>query len=238
MADRVILILAGGRATRMGGGDKPLRLLAGQPILAHVITRMEGPGRRLVLNANGDAGRLAGFGLPVIADAMPDYPGPLAGILAGLDWAAAHSDARHIITVPGDCPFLPQDLVERLEAAVCDETPLSCAASGGRAHPVIGLWPLEHVSTRRAPVDRETMRHSIEQGSDFIKTKRSPGLRADLREALLAGERKIDRFTARFGCAQIEWPVAPHDPFFNINTLDDLEEAEAIAALAEAAPSD
>jgi len=195
-----VVILAGGRATRMGGGDKPLKVLRGVPILSHVLARVARDGRALVLNANGDPDRFAPFGLPVVADAESDFPGPLAGILAGLDWAAARGMAGDVLSVPGDCPFIPHDLGERLEEArQAAGVPLACAGSGGWTHPVIGLWPVS--------------------------------LREELRTAMAAGERKIDRFTARFGCATAEWPVEPFDPFFNVNTPDELSEAERLAAL-------
>ena len=195
-----VVILAGGRATRMGGGDKPLKVLRGVPILSHVLARVARDGRGLVLNANGDPDRFAPFGLPVVADAEGDFPGPLAGILAGLDWAAARGMAGDVLSVPGDCPFIPHDLGERLEEArQAAGVPLACAGSGGWTHPVIGLWPVS--------------------------------LREELRTAMAAGERKIDRFTARFGCATAEWPVEPFDPFFNVNTPDELSEAERLAAL-------
>jgi len=195
-----VVILAGGRATRMGGGDKPLKVLRGVPILSHVLARVARDGRALVLNANGDPDRFAPFGLPVVADAESDFPGPLAGILAGLDWAAARGMAGDVLSVPGDCPFIPHDLGARLEEArQAAGVPLACAGSGGWTHPVIGLWPVS--------------------------------LREELRTAMAAGERKIDRFTARFGCATAEWPVEPFDPFFNVNTPDELSEAERLAAL-------
>ena len=198
-----VVILAGGRATRMGGGDKPLRSLQNVPILAHVIARVARSGHQLVINANGDPSRFAPFGLPVIADAMSDFPGPLAGILAGLDWAAAQGHTTDVMSVPGDCPFIPHDLAERLDAVRKSAgLPLACAGSGGWTHPVIGLWPLT--------------------------------LREALREALASGERKIDRFTGRFGCATAEWLSLPHDPFFNVNTPEDLLEAEAMLQRAQA----
>jgi molybdenum cofactor guanylyltransferase len=198
-----IVILAGGKATRMGGGDKPLKVVAGEPILAHVIQRTGAATRKTVLNANGDAARFSAFPFPVVADAIADYPGPLAGILAGLDWAAEQGGITDMLSLPGDCPFIPVDLLERLEEARrTARLPLACAGSGGWTHPVIGLWPVS--------------------------------LREDLRTALLAGERKIDRFTARFGCATAEWSVDPIDPFFNVNTPEELAEAERIAATLEA----
>ena len=192
------LVLAGGLARRMGGGDKPLRPLAGRPLLAHVIARIAPQVDGLVLNANGDAARFAAFTLPIVPDPLPDHPGPLAGILAGLDWAAEHRpEVTTILSVPGDSPFLPEDLAARLEAArAAAGTPMACAASGGWTHPPIGLWPV--------------------------------ALRGELRAALLAGERKIDRWTARFGCASAAWPDQPRDPFFNANTPEELAEAEAL----------
>ena len=196
---RAIVVLAGGKATRMGGGDKPLKEIAGRTILSRVIERL-GNDAPIVLNANADLSRFAGFELPVVADARGDFPGPLAGILAGLDWAAAHTTATDVLSVPGDCPFIPLDLAARLDAArKATGLPLACAGSGGWTHPVIGLWPVS--------------------------------IREELRAALDSGERKIDRFTARFGCATAEWPIAGYDPFFNVNTPDDLIEAESLAPL-------
>ncbi len=195
------LLLAGGLARRMGGGDKPLRTIAGRSILAHVIERLAPQCDGLVVNANGDPARFAGYGLPVVADSVPDFAGPLAGILAGLDWMAAHRPENEwLVSVAADTPFIPDDLVARLHAArEAQGVPLACAASGGWTHPVIGLWPVR--------------------------------LRADLRHALtVEDERKIDRWTARHGCASAEWPVTPVDPFFNANKPEDLDEAERLFA--------
>ncbi len=195
------LLLAGGLARRMGGGDKPLRTIGGATILTRVIERLAPQCDGLALNANGDPGRFAAFGLPVLADGVEGHPGPLAGILAGLEWAAAHRpDIRHVVSVAADTPFIPRDLVQRLvEAAAEAGTALACAASGGWTHPVIGLWPVS--------------------------------IAGALREALtLENERKIDRFTARFGCASAAWPHEPVDPFFNANTPEDLAEAERLLA--------
>lgn len=197
------VVLAGGRATRMGGGDKPLLDIGGRSILARVLDRIARPDMPLVLNANEDPARFARFGLPVVADAIPDYAGPLAGILAGLDWAAANTGAELLLSVPGDCPFIPRDLAARLlEARATAGTPFACAASGGWTHPVIGLWPL--------------------------------AMREALRLALAEGERKIDRFTGRFGCATTEWPIDLCDPFFNVNTPEERAEADRLAPLVEA----
>ncbi len=192
------VVLAGGRARRMGGGDKPLRVLGGRPLLAHVLDRLAPQVALTILNANGDPGRFAGFGLPVVGDGMADFPGPLAGILAALDWAAVERpDLPLVLSAPGDSPFLPHDLRERLLAARAEaRTPLACAASGGHTHPPIGLWEV--------------------------------GLRHDLRTALQEGERKIDRWTQRHGCAAAIWPTEPHDPFFNTNTPEELAEAERL----------
>ena len=198
MSDVLAVVLAGGLARRMGGGDKPLRLLGGRPLLAHVIDRVAPQVAGIILNANGDPARFAAFGLPVVADPLPDYPGPLAGVLAALDWAAAERPGvATVLSVPGDGPFLPADLVARLMAALrAAGVPMACAASGGWTHPPIALWPV--------------------------------ALRGALRAALLAGEKKIDRWTARFGCASAEWPAVPVDPFFNANAPADLAAAEAL----------
>lgn len=207
-ADTLGIVLAGGLARRMGGGDKPMRLLGARPMLDHVIARLAPQVAAMVLNANGDPARFAPYALPVVADGLPDHPGPLAGILAALDWAAAHRpDLPWIVSVPGDSPFIPRGLVARLHAARQEAgVPLACARSDGQAHPPIGLWPV--------------------------------ALREDLRAALLAGERKIDRWTARHGCAHADWPTDPVDPFFNANAPEDLAEAESLLARLQSADRD
>jgi molybdopterin-guanine dinucleotide biosynthesis protein A len=137
----VAVLLAGGLATRMGGGDKPLRLLGGAPLLSHVIARIRPQVQALAVAANGDPARFAAWGLPVIADPVPGCPGPLAGVLAGMRWAAAIG-AADLLSVPADTPFLPANLVERLEAARrAGGSPIACAASNGRRHPTVALWP-------------------------------------------------------------------------------------------------
>src|SRR5262245_16660469 len=137
------LLLAGGQSRRMGGGDKCLRLLGGETILARIIARVGPQVRRLVLNANGDPARFASYKLPVVADSVEGFAGPLAGVLAGLDWAAANApDCPWVASVPTDAPFLPPDLVDRLLAAVEQGADMACAASGGQPHPVVGLWPV------------------------------------------------------------------------------------------------
>jgi molybdopterin-guanine dinucleotide biosynthesis protein A len=196
------LLLAGGLARRMGGGDKPMREIGGRTILERVIARLQPQCDGLVLNANGDPARFARFGLPVIPDTIENFPGPLAGILAGLDWAAANRpDAAWILSAAADCPFLPRDLVARLHRARMENgAQLAVAASGGQSHPVIGLW--------------------------------SVALREQLRHALVVEDiRKIDRWTARYSLATVTWPTEPLDPFFNANTVDDIAEAERLAIL-------
>ena len=138
------VILAGGLSRRMGGGDKSLRTLNGKPLILHVIERLGGQAGPVALNANGDASRFSPFGLPVIPDATTDFAGPLAGVLAGLRWAAeAAPDARFIVSAACDTPFFPSDLVEKLLASTAATYPcIALAASGGNAHPVFGLWPV------------------------------------------------------------------------------------------------
>lgn len=196
------VILAGGRARRLGGGDKPLCLLTGQTrIIDQVIARIAPQLGALAINANGDKARLAGFGLPVLPDSLADHPGPLAGVLAAMDWAAARG-ASSVITVAGDTPFLPRDLVARLCAAAPGGGVVLAAspdAEGAlRRHPTCGLWP---VALRE-------------------------GLRADLG----AGMRKVALWADRQGAAAVAFPAQPVDPFFNINTAEDLARARAILA--------
>ena len=132
------VLLAGGRSSRMGGGDKGLLPLGGRPLLAHVADRAQAQVDRLVLNANGDPARFAALGLEVAPDTVPDFAGPLAGVLAALEWARDRApDARFVVSFPADSPFLPRDLASRLLGL---GAPLARARSGGRAHPAAGLW--------------------------------------------------------------------------------------------------
>jgi molybdopterin-guanine dinucleotide biosynthesis protein A len=181
-----------------------MRQIGGRTILERVIARLKPQCDSLILNANGDPARFASFNLPVIADSVADFPGPLAGILAALDWAAAvRPDVAWILSAAADCPFLPRDLVARLHEARADEdAQLAVAASGGQSHPVIGLW--------------------------------SVALREELRHALVKEDiRKIDRWTARYKLATVNWPSTPLDPFFNANSMDDIAQAERLAELDE-----
>lgn len=204
------VILAGGTSSRMGGGDKVLLDLNGQPLLAHALARLAPQVGALAISANGDPVRFAGFGLPVLADSVPGHPGPLAGVLAAMDWAAGLG-ATSVLTAAGDTPFPPTDLAARLQAAAGpqglalaadhdaghdashDADPESAGAL--RLHPTFGLWPVH--------------------------------LRDDLRAAIAAGLRRPRQWAARHqaGTALFSGP----EPFFNINTPDDL--ARAAAAL-------
>lgn len=193
------LVLAGGQARRMGGGDKGLSVLGGRPILLRIVDRLRPQVRSLALNANGDPERLSNFGLPILPDDIADFAGPLAGVLAGLDWAATHApDCPWLLSVPCDAPFIPLDLARRLYAA-CDghRAELAVAASAGRAHPVVGLWPVR--------------------------------LRHNLRRAIVEeGARKVDEWAAQYRLATVEFPFDDVDPFFNLNRPEDLVEAERL----------
>ena len=197
------VILAGGRSQRMGGGDKCLRLLAGQPILAHVIAQFAPQVSQLVISANDDPERFADFGLPVIGDVVADHAGPLAGVHAGLDWTRGHRpEASLIATVAADSPFFPHDLVLRLAAKREEENgSLAVARSTDGLHPVFGLWALTLEDT--------------------------------LLRALRDGERKVADWVASQGGVAVDFPPLmlagrTVDPFFNINQPDDLAEAEQL----------
>ena len=195
------LVLAGGLARRMGGGDKARIRVGGTTILARVLTCLKPQCERIIINANGDPARFVDTGLPAVADSVPDFAGPLAGILAGLDWAAAHApEIDWLLSVPGDCPFLPKNLLQRLhQARLAAGTPLACARSGEWRHPVVALW--------------------------------SVALREDLRRALIEEDlHKIEIWTGRHGIAIADWPAEPVDPFFNVNTPEDAARAEALSA--------
>lgn len=193
-------ILAGGLARRMGGGDKGLIELAGRPVLDHVIDRFGAQVGSVILNANGDPDRFAGYGLPVMADTVEGFAGPLAGVLAGLSWAAENApDAEWVATAATDTPFFPTDFVGRLLAAIQHQgADMACAASDGRNHPVFGLWPVR--------------------------------LKDDLHSALVDEDiRKVDLWTARHKLVAVEFTASGFDPFFNVNRPDDVPEAERIA---------
>jgi molybdopterin-guanine dinucleotide biosynthesis protein A len=193
------VLLAGGQARRMGGGDKCLRHLANRPILEHVIDRMRPQVGDLLLNANGDPVRFAEFGLDVAADVVDGFAGPLAGILTGMEWARSHHPAcPWILTIATDTPFLPNDLAAKLiDAVQTEKAELACARSNGRSHPVFGLWPVRLADAlRRAMIDEDI--------------------------------RKVDRFTSRYRLVEVEFSSLPYDPFFNTNRPEDLVEAERL----------
>lgn len=197
------VILAGGLARRMGGGDKGMLMLNGQTLLARVVERLEPQVAEMALNANGDAVRFANFGLPVIADSIEGFAGPLAGVLAGLDWAAEQS-ATHIVTAAADTPFFPPDLVPQLLlAAETAQVEIALAATphpqkGMLRHPTFGLWPV--------------------------------ALRDDLRAALQDGLRKVVQWTDKHGAVTAPFLPTKFDPFFNVNTPEDMKVAEALIA--------
>jgi molybdopterin-guanine dinucleotide biosynthesis protein A len=197
------VLLAGGRSRRMGGGDKGLLELAGRPMLGHVASRLAPQVGSIIINANGDPARFAAFGLPVVADTVGGFAGPLAGVLAGIRWSVAHTPAaRWIVTAAGDAPLLPADLVAKFVSAVADDPgAIALAQSRGELHPVIGLWPV--------------------------------ALADDLEAQLGAGVRKVLDWTNRHGTVPVPFPPARMcgidiDPFFNANTPQELDQLRAM----------
>lgn len=204
------LLLAGGRARRLGGGDKCLKRIGGNTLLELVLARATPQVAYLLINAGGDPGRFQRFGPPVVADVIGGFQGPLAGILTGLEWATGNlPQCRFVATFATDTPFLPVDLVARLQQAVkLEGADLALAASAGRTHPVFGLWPVH--------------------------------LAAPLRQAMIGeGMRKVDAWTARYRVATVPFPTGDGDPFFNVNVPEDLAKAEArvTAAAATSCPA-
>lgn len=205
------LLLAGGKSRRMseafaeGRGDKGLLDIAGKPMLGHVIERLSPQVGAMVINANGDPERFAAFRLPVVADTIEGFAGPLAGILAGLRWSQANApEATHVVSVSTDAPFLPGDLVAKLQTALANAPgAIALARSEDTLHPVIGLWPV--------------------------------ALADDLEEALRAGTRKVLAWTDRYGTVPVDFPLIRLqdrvvDPFFNANTPDELAQARELLA--------
>lgn len=203
------VLLAGGQSRRMGGGDKGLLPLAGQTMLAHVIERLAPQVGAMVINANGDPQRFETFGLPVVADTIAGFAGPLAGVLAGMRWSLAQAPQRRwIVTAPGDAPLIPSTLVARLLAALdSGGGSIALARSHGELHPVIGLWPV--------------------------------ALAADLEAALSQGVRKVLDWSDRHGTVAVDFPPArlagvEIDPFFNANTPQELDALRRLFAQAAA----
>ncbi len=203
--DRIVgCILAGGRSSRMGGGDKTLLPIGGKPMLAHVRDRLRSQVGRVLLNANGDPDRLAAFDLPVVADTIAGFAGPLAGVAACMNWAAAlGTEVTHIVTVAADTPFFPSDLVDRLAAATdLAERSIAMATTDGHRHPVFALWPV-------------ALRHDLEDWMGTTDTY------------------KVIVWARRHDLQMVEFPMidaerGPIDPFFNVNTPEDLATAGAV----------
>jgi molybdenum cofactor guanylyltransferase len=202
------VVLAGGQSRRMGGGDKGLLEVAGKPMLAHVIERLSPQVGQMVINANGDPNRFAGFGLSVVPDTVGGFVGPLAGVLAGMRWSLAHAPAaRWIVTVAGDAPLVPADLVSRLAAAIDNRRGVALARSNGELHPVIGLWPVGL--------------------ADDLEQELSRGVRKVLHWTDRHGTIPVDFAMANLGGVEV-------DPFFNANTPQELDALRAILAKAAA----
>jgi molybdenum cofactor guanylyltransferase len=203
LTDPVVgILVAGGRSSRMGGGDKCLRPLAGRPILAHIIERLKPQVCDMIINANGDVARFASFGLPVVADSVAGYAGPLAGVHAGLQWVRANRpDIRYAVTIAADTPFFPSDLVQRFLAELAHHPTLLVARSEEGVHPVVGLWPV-------------TLAGDLE---DSLKE----GMRK-------VGSFTEEHGAVEVSFPPVEVGGRPIDPFFNINRPEDLAEAEAL----------
>ncbi len=201
------VILAGGLSRRMGGTDKAMVALDGVALVTHARNRLAPQVARIVVSANGDHSRFEPFCLPVIGDAVPSHAGPLAGIHSAFGWARENlPGATHVLSVAADTPFFPADLAKRLGDAASDPQALAVAESGGRVHPVFGLWPL-----------------TLEQ---------------DLEEWLAAGNRKVMDFVTRHRGQEVAFPpiqasAETVDPFFNINTPEDLDRAQMLVSLVE-----
>ena len=208
MSGRVVgVLLAGGQARRMGGGDKCLTMLDGAPLLQRVIERVQNQVDALVLNANGDPARFTAFGLPTVADVVEGYAGPLAGVLSGMAWARRHApETRWVASFATDTPFVPTDLVARMVAAVAAPgTDLATVSCDGRAQPVFGLWPVALADDLRRSLEDE-------------------------------GVRKVDAWTARWRCADVGYAGAGQ-PFFNINRPEDLVTAGKLLERAGSGPA-
>jgi molybdenum cofactor guanylyltransferase len=195
------VVLDGGRARRMGGADKGLMTLGGRPMIAHAIDRLRPQVGLVAISANGDLAPFERFGLPVVVDDPPEFAGPLAGVLAALDFCIrARPSLTHVASLPGDTPLAPEDFVARLHAARrAAKADIAVAASAGRTHHAAALWPV--------------------------------AIAQDLRRALRQeGLRKVESFATRYALATADWRDQPLDPFSNVNTPEDLARAEAALA--------
>jgi len=197
-ADIAGIVLAGGRGRRLGQGEKCLCRLGGRSLLEHAVGRAAPQTATLLLSFNGDARSLPACGLPVIPDSVPDFAGPLAGVLAGLEYLRAHQPGvRWLACFACDCPWFPRDLVQRLwRRAAHDECEVAVARSAGRLHPVFALWSCDLAATLRDALVRRDMRGA----GEFLRARRH---------------------------VAVDWAATPFDPFFNINTPEDLALAEA-----------
>ena len=197
------LVLAGGGSTRLGGGDKTLLSLDGEPMMSVIIARLTPQVENIAISANGDPERFARYGVPVLADDPAGSAGPLSGVLSGMRWAASCTGCSRILTVAGDTPFFPDDLATRLREAVQGfPEQVAVAASGGRKHPVFALWPVGLA---------EKLARFLADGTTY----------------------KVNAFLETLDAATVEFPPIPTtdgavDPFFNVNTPDDLAQAQAI----------
>ena len=193
------LVLAGGLARRMGGRHKAFLELGGRPLIAHAVERLRPQVAHVAISANAEQERLQALARPVLADPVPGFAGPLAGVLAGLEWLrAAHPEIPWLLTVAVDTPFFPADLVGRmLEAVKREGAMMAVAASGGRIHPVFALWPVSMAEALRTALVTE-------------------------------GVRRVESFLARHSVVQVPFHQGVADPFFNVNSPGDLERAEAL----------
>lgn len=200
------VILAGGLSTRMQGPEKTLMPLGGRPMISHINERFSKQVSPVIINANGDPSRFAFLDLPVQPDTVEGFAGPLAGVLAGMQWASNNApEATHVLTVAGDTPFFPADLAEKLKdgAAAQSSNTVCLAYSDGNRHPTFGCWPV--------------------------------ALQGELEAFLLAGDRKVMLFAQRHNLQKVDFPLEMRDketfdPFFNVNTPDEFKQAENMMA--------
>jgi molybdopterin-guanine dinucleotide biosynthesis protein A len=206
IAETVGVVLCGGRSSRMGGGDKCLLRLGEATILRRAIQRLQPQVAALAVSANGDPSRFSAYGMPILGDSVPGFAGPLAGVLAAMQWATGFAGCGSLLTVAGDTPFFPGDLAERLAEAVSSPPArIAVATSAGRRHPVFALWPL-------------TLKERLEH---FLT---------------VAGDRRVSAFIDAQGAVEVTFPMVARigkafDPFFNVNTPEDLTEARRISEI-------